>query len=128
MRRVVHLPLPVPLQDRQEAVQQTALVQLRMLAAMEPPRPTVVYLTGIRAVVVARRDRTARATMGLMKREAPGMQAAAARAVRPEVTLAHRLVRGHSLVGAAVAMEALAALAGHMVVAALAIIQQGVKG
>ena len=95
-----------------------------MLAAMEPPRPTVVYLTGIRAVVVARRDRTARATMGLMKREAPGMQAAAARAVRPEVTLAHRLVHGRSLVGAAVAILALAALAGHMVVAALAIIQQ----
>ena len=128
MRRVVHLPLPVPLPDRQEAVQQTALVQLSMLAAMGPPRPTVVYLAGIRAVVVARRDRTARATMGLMKREAPGMQAAAARAVRPEATLAHRLVRGRFLVAVAVAILALAALAGHMVVAALAIIQQGVKG
>ena len=95
---------------------------------MGAPRLTVVYLTGIRAVVVARRDRTARATMGLMKREAPGMQAAAARAVRPEATLAHRLVRGRFLVAVAVAILALAALAGHMVVAALAIIQQGVKG
>ena len=91
-----------------------------MLAAMAAtePRP------GIAVVVVARRDRTAPASLGLVKREAPGMQAAAARAVRPEATLAHRLVRGRSLVAAAVAMLALAALAGHMVVAALAIIQQ----
>ena len=128
MRRVVHLPLPVPLQDRQEAVQQTALVQLRMLAAMEPPRPTVVYLTGIRAVVVARRDRTARATMGLMKREAPGMQAAAARAVRPEATLAAMQLRGRILVAVAAAMMALGATVVITVVARAAIRAWGLKG
>ena len=99
-----------------------------MLAAMGPPRLTVVYLAGIRAVVVARRDRTARATMGLMKREAPGTQEAAARAVRPEATLAAMQLRGRILVAVAAAMMVLGATVVITVVARAAIRAWGLKG